>query len=106
VVYDKFHATQNVVEACDQIRKGETRSYAGQLNLLERARWMWLKIRVNSPEKELKKWESKALDRCVTGMASKIRLGLKGIYAWKDAGKAAKPFRNSCAWVQAMQWQV
>jgi len=51
VVYDKFHVIQNVVEACDRVRKVESRSNAGKRDLLERTRWMWLKNRVNWTEK-------------------------------------------------------
>ncbi len=47
VVYDKFHITQYVVEACDQIRKIESRADAGKRDQLERTRWVWLKNRVN-----------------------------------------------------------
>ena len=38
VVYDKFHVIQNVVEACDQVQKWESRSDAGKRGLLERTR--------------------------------------------------------------------
>ena len=103
VVYDKFHVIQNVVEACDQVRKAESRSNAGKRDLLERTRWMWLKNRVNWTEKEAQKWESMALERCVTGMAYEMRLVLQGIYQWKDVGEAKKLFGNWCAWVQAMR---
>jgi transposase len=47
VVYDKFHVIQNVVEACDQVRKAESRADTGKRDRLERTRWMWLKNRVN-----------------------------------------------------------
>ena len=103
VVYDKFHVIQNVVEACDRVRKLESRSNAGKRDLLERTRWMWLKNRVNWTEKEAQKWESMALERCVTGMAYEMRLVLQGIYQWKDVGEARKLFGNWCAWVQAMR---
>ena len=103
VVYDKFHVIQNVVEACDRVRKVESRSNAGKRDLLERTRWMWLKNRVNWTEKETQKWESMALERCVTGMAYEMRLVLQGIYQWKDVGEARKQFGNWCAWVQAMR---
>ena len=103
VVYDKFHVIQNVVEACDRVRKVESRSNAGKRDLLERTRWMWLKNRVNWTEKEAHKWESMALERCVTGMAYEMRLVLQGIYQWKDVGEARKLFGNWCAWVQAMR---
>jgi transposase len=103
VVYDKFHVIQNVVEACDRVRKVESRSNAGKRDLLERTRWMWLKNRVNWTEKEAQKWESMALERCVTGMAYEMRLVLQGIYQWKDVGEARKLFGNWCAWVQAMR---
>jgi len=106
VVYDKFHVTQYVVEACDQVRKVESRSNAGKRDLLERTRWMWLKNRVNWMEKEFQKWESMALERCVTGMAYEMRLVLQGIYQWKDVGEARKLFGNWCAWVQAMREQT
>ena len=103
VVYDKFHVIQNVVEACDRVRKVESRSNAGKRDLLERTRWMWLKNRVNWTEREVQKWESMALERCVTGMAYEMRPVLQGIYQWKDVGEARKLFGNWCAWVQAMR---
>ena len=80
VVYDKFHVIQNGVEACHQVRDAESRADAGKRNRLERSRWMWLKNRVNWTEKEADKWESMALERCVTGMAYGMRLVLQGIY--------------------------
>ncbi len=52
VVYDKFHVIKNVVEACDQVRKAESRVDAGKRDRLERTWWMWLKNRVNWTEKE------------------------------------------------------
>jgi transposase len=64
---------------------------------------MWLKNRVNWTEKEAQKWESMALERCVTGIAYEMRLVLQGIYQWKDVGEARKLFGNWCAWVQAMR---
>ena len=60
VMYDKFHVIQNVVEACDQVRKAESRSNARKRNQLERTRWMWRKNRMNWTEKESQKWESMA----------------------------------------------
>ena len=56
--------------------------------------------------KEAQKWESMALERCVTGMAYEMRLVLQGIYERKDAGEARKLFRNWCVWVQAMRGQT
>jgi len=106
VVYDKFHVIQNVVEACDRVRKVESRSNAGKRDQLERTRWMWLKNRTNWTEKETHKWESMSLERCVTGMAYEMRLVLQGIYQWKDVGEAKKLFGNWCAWVQAMREQT
>ena len=106
VVYDKFHVIQNVVEACDRVRKLESRSNAGKRDLLERTRWMWLKNRVNWTEKETQKWESMALERCVTGMAYERRLVLQGMYQWKDVEEARKLFGNWCAWVQAIREQT
>ena len=106
VVYDKFHVIQNVVEACDQVRKVESRSDAGKRELLERTRWMWLKNRSNWTEKETHKWESMALERCVTGRAYEMRLVLQGIYQWKDVEVARKLFGNWCAWVKAMREQT
>ena len=79
VVYDKSHVIQNLVEACDQVRKAESRSNAGKREQLERTRWMWLKNRMNWKEKESQKWESMALERCVIGMAYELRLVLQGI---------------------------
>ncbi len=47
MVYDKFHVIQNVVKACDQVRKAESRADTGKRDRFERTRWMWLKNRVN-----------------------------------------------------------
>lgn len=105
-VYDKFHVIQYVVEACDQIRKIESRADAGKRDQLERTRWMWLKNRENWTEKETLKWESMALERCVTGMAYQMRLVLQGIYERKDVAEARKLFGNWCAWVHAMRDQT
>ena len=69
VVYYKFHVIKNVVEACDQVRKAESRSNARKRNQLERSRWMWRKNRVNWTEKESQKWVSMAQKRHVTGKA-------------------------------------
>ncbi len=106
VVYEKFHVIQSVVEACDQVRKAESRSDAGKRELLELTRWMWLKNRSNWTDKETHKWESMALERCVTGMAYQMRLVLQGIYQWKDVEVARKLFGNWCAWVKAMREQT
>jgi transposase len=52
IMYDKFHVIQNLVEACDLVRKAESRTEAGKRDRLERTGWMWLKNRVNWTEKE------------------------------------------------------
>ena len=46
----------------------------------ERTRWMWFKNRVDWTEKETNKWESVALERCVTVTAYEMRLVLQCIY--------------------------
>jgi transposase len=102
VVCDKFHIIQNVVEACDQVRKAESPADAEKRDRLERNRWMWLRNRVNWTEMETQKWESMALERCVTGMAYQMWLVLQYIYERQDIEEAKKPFRNWCAWVHAM----
>jgi transposase len=106
MVYDKFHVIQNVMEACYQVRKAESRADAGKRDRLERTRWRWLKNRVKWTEKEAQKWESMALERCVTGMAYEMRLVLQVICERKDVGEAKKLFRNGCAWLQAMRGQT
>jgi len=94
VVYDKLRVTQNVLEACDQVRKAESLADAGKRDRLERTRWMWLKNRVNWTQMETQKWESMALERCVKGMAYQMRLVLQGIYERKDAEEVRRLFRN------------
>ncbi len=106
LVYGQYHVIQNIVEACDGVRKVESRSNAGKREQLERMRWMWLKNRVNWTENETQTWESMALERCVTGMAYEMRLVLQGNYQWKDVGEAKKLFGNWCAWVQVMREQT
>ncbi len=52
VVYDKFHVIQNIVVACDQVRKAESRAHDGRRDRTDRKRWMWLKNRLNWTDKE------------------------------------------------------
>jgi transposase len=84
VVDDKFHVIQNVVEACDQVRKAENRSNAAKRELLERTRWKWLKNPAKWTENGTHNWESMSLERRVTGMAYEMRLVFQGIYQWND----------------------
>ena len=99
-------AIQNVVGACDQVRKAESRADAGKRDRLERTRWMWLTNPVNWTETETQKWESMALERCVAGMAYQMRLVLQGIYQSQDAEEARELFGNKWAWVRAMREQT
>jgi hypothetical protein len=81
--HDKLNAIQNVVEACDHVRKEESRGDARKRGRSERTRRMWLKNQVNWTEKEAQKWESMALERCVMGMDYEMRLVPLGIYGWE-----------------------
>ena len=47
-----------------------------------------------------------ALERCVMGIAYKMRLVFQVIYEWKDVGVARKLLGNWCAWVHAMREQT
>ena len=85
------------------MRKAESHADAGKRDLLERARWMRLKNRVNRTEKEAQKWESMAMEQCVIGMACEMRSIPQGIYEWKDAEEARKLFRNWRALLQAIR---
>ena len=106
VVNNKFYVIQNVVEACDEVRKGESRSDDEKRELLERTLWLWIKNRMNWAKKKIHKWESMALERCVTGTAYEMRLVLHVIYQWRDAEVAKKMFGNWCAWVKAIRGQT
>ena len=94
VVSDKFHIKANVVEAFYPEQKAGIRADAGKRNWLGRTRWMRLQSRVNWTEKEAQKWESMALERCVTGMAYDLRLVLQGVYEWKDAAEGSGTFQK------------
>jgi transposase len=97
VVYDKFYVIQNVVEACDQVRKLESRHDSAHQGLLERTRWLWRKNPGNWTEEEARKWVSMALERCVAVLAYEMRLVLQGICQWKGSEEARKLFGNGCA---------
>ena len=55
MVYNKFQVTQNVLVACDQVRKAENRPEAKKPDRLERTRWIWLMNRMNWTEKDAQK---------------------------------------------------
>jgi transposase len=66
---------------------------------------MWLKNGVNWTGKKNQKWESIALEWCVTVTAYEMRFVLQGINERKVAEEARKLFRAWCAWVHAMRGQ-
>lgn len=86
VVCDKFLATHNVVEACEKVRKADSKADAGKRDRLKRAGWISLKKQMNWTNKGGEKWESMALERFVMGMAYEMRLVNQGIYELKDGG--------------------
>ena len=92
VMYGKFHVIQNMVEACDQVWKAESRADAGKRKRLERTRWMWLKKQVDWTKKKTQKSESTTLKRFVTVMDYEIRPVLQGIYERRDVGETKKLF--------------
>jgi len=57
-----FTSSKILLEACDQVRKEDSRADLGERDRLERKRWMWLKNRVNWTETETQKWNSMALE--------------------------------------------
>ena len=67
---------------------------------------MWFNNRVNWTEKDASKREAMALERCVMGMVSEMRLMLQGIYEWIDVQNARKLFGNGCSWVRTMRKQT
>ncbi len=58
LVHDKPYAIQNLLEACNQVWKAESRAEAGKLDWLELIGWMWDKTRVKWTKKEAKGFES------------------------------------------------
>lgn len=106
LVYDKFHVIQNVVEACDQVRRAETQLDAQSQERLERTRWLWRKNPENWTAKEAARWESMAKERGATGLAYEMRLVLQDVYRSAGAREARQRFKDWCAWVHAMREEV
>ena len=71
LVSDKLNVTRNVVEACDQVRKAESRADDGKPVRLEQTGPLWLNNRGNWTEKDVKKWESMVTGRCVPGRSTR-----------------------------------
>jgi hypothetical protein len=92
LVQNRLHVIQTGVDAFGQVLRTEIRGDARKPELLGRIRWMWRKNPVNSTEKEPQRWESMALKRHMAGMACERMLGRPGIYDWKAAGAAKKPY--------------
>ena len=103
LVYDKFHVIQNVVEACDQVRRAESQLDSQSQERLERTRWLWRKNPENWTAKEAARWESMAKERGATGLAYEMRLVLQDVYRSAGAREARQRFKDWCAWVHAMR---
>lgn len=106
VVYDKFHVVQNVVEACNDVRKAESRLSPEHQQRLERTRWLWSKNPENWTRKEAQRWETMAKERGATGLAYEMRLVLQDIYRCPCVREARQKFADWCAWVHAMSEEV
>lgn len=106
IVYDKFHVVQNVVEACDKVRKSESRLNPESQERLERTRWLWRKNPENWTAKEAQRWEGMAKERGATGLAYEMRLVLQDIYRSSVAREARQRFRDWCSWVHAMREEI
>ena len=106
IVNDKFHVVQNVVEACDEVRKSESAISSENRERLERTRWLWRKNPENWTVKEAERWEAMAKERGVTGLAYEMRLVLQDIYRCSGLAIARQKFQDWCAWVHTMREEV
>ncbi|HMO66737.1 MAG TPA: transposase [Verrucomicrobiota bacterium] len=73
VVYGKFPVIRNVVEACDKVRKAESRLNPGSLERLERARRRWRKHPENWTAQEAQRRAAMAGERGAVGPAGEMR---------------------------------
>jgi transposase len=103
IVYDKFHVVQNVVEACDNVRKTESRLNPESQERLGRTRWLWRKNPENWTAKEAQRWEDMAKERGATRLAYEMHLVLQDIYRSSGAREASQKFEDWCSWVHAMR---
>lgn len=106
IVYDKFHMVQNVVEACDKVRRTESRLNPESQERLERTRWLWRKNPENWTAKEAQRWEAMAKERGATGLAYEMRLVLQDIYRSPGVREARQRFKDWCLWVHAMREEI
>lgn len=102
LVQDKPYAIQNLLEACNQVWKAESRAEAGKLDWLELIGWMWDKTRVKWTKKK-PKGSSRWIAAICGEHPCKMRLVFQSIYERKDADGAKKLFRNQCARVLPLQ---
>jgi predicted permease len=72
VSFDKFHVVGQVVESVDEVRRAE-RSEPDRGELLEKARWLFLKNPENWTDKEGARWEELAAENLATGLAYQMR---------------------------------
>lgn len=100
VVFDKFHVIQHVVEACDEVRRVESRLNPERQAVLAKSRWLWRKNPENWTAKEAQRWESLAGERCATGLAYEMRLVLQDVYRSHCPVQARQKFEDWCAWAR------
>jgi transposase len=99
VSFDKFHVVGNVVEAVDEVRRAE-RAEPDRGELLDRARWLFLKNPENWTAKEGGRWEKLAGEDLATGLAYQMRLVFQGIYRLGSAKLAREKLEDWCEWVE------
>ena len=105
VSFDKFHVVGHVVGAVDEVRRAE-RAHPDRGELLEKARWLFLKNPENWTEKEGARWEELVAENLATGLAYQMRLVFQDIYKLGSEKLARKKFQNWCEWVEQAAGQA
>ena len=99
IVFDRFHVMKHMLDAVDQVRKGEHRQLQAQGDeTLKRTKYLWLYSRENLPEKSREKFAALRALHLKTGRAWAIKESLRDLWEYRRKGWALRHWRHWYFW--------
>src|SRR5262249_9978777 len=105
IVLDRFPVLKHMLDAVDQVRKGEHRQLQAQGDeTLKRTKYLWLFSQENLPEESREKFAAlRALHR-KAGRAWAIKESLRELWEYRRKGRALRHWRHWSFWATHSQW--
>ena len=99
IVFDRFHIMKHMLEAVDQVRKGEHRRLQAEDDeTLKGTKYLWLYSEENLPEKSREKFAALRRLHLKSGRAWAIKESLRDLWGYRRKGWAMRFWRRWYFW--------